>query len=390
MRKLADERGLYLHVMPGGSKLWRLRFTLQGRESTVSLGQYPDVSLRMARDRREDARRLIAQGISPADERRAARDAREHTFGAVAKEWIEKRSPTWMPGTLRGKLSVLKALRKLDDIPVSSMTADHVRRMLRLIEGRGALDRVLKARQIVSSVLRFGKAAGYGSTDVTVDIVDAFERKREEHRATVSSPEDLADLLRKIWAHPGRPEVCHAMRLLPLVFLRAKELRGAQWSEIHWDRAEWIVPDVRMTKTGRHHIVPLAPQAIEILASIRSITGEGRLVFPGLKSEDTPISESGMQSAIYRTGYSGKQTLHGFRGLASTTLNEAGWNRDWIEMQLSHLDGSVRGAYNSAQYIEQRHRMMRAWATYLDDLRAGRSAKDALAALRAASQFSTS
>lgn len=374
--KMGDGEGLYLLVHPNGSKYWRFKYRVNGKEKTLALGKFPDISLADARIRRGDARKSVAAGIDPGAARKAEKEAQAgaDTFEAVAREWIEARSGEWDKSN---RHQVTRRLER-DAFPWIGTTKVHkleppeVLRMLKRTESRGAIETAHRVKGLVGQVMRFAVATGRADRDPTPDLAGALKTKKTKHRASITNPSEIGPLLRDIDGYTGQFVTRCALRLAPLLFVRPGELRKAEWSEFNLDAVEWRIPAERM-KMDAPHIVPLAVQAVEILRDLEPLTGRGRFVFPGARSADRPLSENTLNAAFRRMGYD-KDTLtaHGLRSMASTLLNEQGWNRDAIERQLAHAErDNVRAAYNYADYLDDRRRMMQAWADYLDGLKRG-------------------
>jgi integrase len=370
--KLRDGRGLHLLVTPMGTRLWRLRYRHAGRESMVSLGSYPDVSLKLARERRDDARKLIAVNVDPASQRKAEREGIANTFKAIADEWIVKQN--FAPKTLEKAEWTFRDLLYpyVGSRPVNAITAPEVLSVLRRLEERGKHETAHRTKQRASQVFRYAIATGRAERDPTVDLRGALAPIVVTNRAALTDPKAVGALLRAIDGYAGHPSTEYALKLAPLVFVRPGELRAAEWSEFDLDAGEWRIPGARM-KMGELHIVPLARQAVELLRKLQPITGAGRYLFPSLRTPSRPISENTLGAALRRLGFSkDEMTAHGFRAMASTLLNEEGYAPDVIELQLAHAErNDVRAAYNRAQRLADRRKMMQAWADYLDGLRAG-------------------
>src|SRR5437763_1090693 len=372
--KLFDERGLYLLVTPTGGRLWRLRYRMGGREKLISLGAYPDVPLKRAREKRDEARRLIADDIDPSAERQAKRAALLETFEGVAKEWLELQSKSLAPETI----SILGARLKsalypyLGSKPVAEITAQELLGALRRIEARGRHETAHRVRALAGRVLRYAVATGRAQHDVAADLKEALAPVKSKNFASVTDPKRVGELLRAIHGYSGQPVTALALKLAPLVFVRPGELRAAEWSEFDLENAEWRIPGARM-KMGDPHVVPLAHQALAILRELQPLARGGRYLFPSLRTRDRPMSDNTINAALRRLGYtSEEQTGHGFRSMASTLLNEQGFPPDVIELQLAHTErNKVRAAYNKAQRLAERRKMMQAWADYLDGLRTG-------------------
>ncbi|HXY97516.1 MAG TPA: integrase arm-type DNA-binding domain-containing protein [Steroidobacteraceae bacterium] len=372
--KLSDERGLFLLVMPTGSRLWRLKYRINGREKLISLGAYPDVTLKRAREKRDAARRLIADGVDPSVQRQAERAALAHSFEGVAKEWLELQTKSLAPETI----SILSA--RLDSglypyigsRPIAAITAQEVLAALRRIEARGKHETAHRVRALAGRVFRYAVATGRAQRDVAADLKGALAPVKSKNFASVTDPVRVGELMRAIHSYSGYPVTALALKLAPLVFVRPGELRGAEWSEFDLDNAEWRIPGERM-KMGEPHLVPLSRQALAILRELQPLARGGRYLFPSLLTRDRPMSNNTINAALRRMGYTTEeQTGHGFRSMASTLLNEQGFPPDVIELQLAHTErNKVRAAYNKAQRLPERRKMMQAWADYLDRLRDG-------------------
>ena len=375
--RLKDDRGLYLEVTPAGGKLWRLRYWLNSRENRISLGVYPDVSLKDARERRDEARKLIANGVDPSkarQEEKAEAAAEALTFEHVAREWYERFKPKWSPSH---SLDVIQRLEKnvfpsLGPKSIRDIAAPELLAAVRLIEGRGAVESARRILQMCGQIFRYAIATGQADRDIAADLRGSLPPAREKHHASITDPKAVAQLMRAIDGYQGAFMVLCALRLAPLVFVRPGELRHAEWSEIDLDGAEWRIPAPKM-KMKEQHIVPLSRQAVAILRELHPLTGAGRYVFPSVRTSARAMSENTVLAALRRLGYTkDEMTGHGFRSMASTLLNELGWNRDAIERQLAHAErNAVRAAYNFAEHLPERRRMMQAWADYLDKLKAG-------------------
>jgi len=375
--RLRDERGLYLEISPRGGKWWRLRYTFQGKENMLSLGVYPDISLKDARQRRDDARKLVANGINPAQVRKdqkaeAIEDS--NTFEKVAREWFAKFRLTW---TASHGDRIMRRFEKdifpwIGARPIKEILAPELLTTVRRIEARGAIETAHRALQNCGQVFRYAVASGFADRDISGDLRGAIPPSKEKHHASVTDPKEVATLLRTIETYQGSFITMCALRLAPLTFVRPGELRHAEWEEINLDTSEWRIPAAKM-KMRQQHIVPLAKQAVCILRDLHPLTGSGRYLFPSVRTAARPMSENTVNGALRRLGYSKEEmTGHGFRSMASTLLNEMGWNRDAIERQLAHAErNSIRAAYNFAEFLPERRKMMQGWADYLDKLKAG-------------------
>ncbi|MFZ5635616.1 MAG: tyrosine-type recombinase/integrase [Pseudomonadota bacterium] len=369
--KLFDGGGLYLLIKPTGARWWRLKYRFDGREKLLSLGVYPTITLRDARERRDAAKRLIAHGTDPSIQRQAAKAELADTFEAVAREWFAKQAPGWAPSHAD------KVLRRMElylfpwigSRPVGKITAPELLSCLRRVESRGKLDTALRAKQNAGQVFKYAIATGRAERDPSADLRGALAPPVRSHYATITDPTKVGALLRALDGYAGTLPVACALKLAPLVFTRPGELRKAEWAEFDLDGGQWRIPAARM-KSRTPHLVPLSAQAVAILRELWPLTGRGRYLFPSRDGKGH-VSENTLNAALRRLGYErGDFTAHGFRAMASTLLNEQGWSRDAIERQLAHGErDKVRAAYNHAQHLPERHRMMQAWADDLDRLR---------------------
>ena len=372
--KLPDGNGLWLLINPNGSRWWRFRYRYGGKERNISLGVYPDVSLKLARARRDDARRMLVEGVDPSAHRQAGKLAQRVTLQLIAEEWLDiqaKKLAAVTVSKIRWMLTEF-ILPRLGSRPIHEITAAELLQTLRLIEERGRHETAHRTKQYVGQVLRYAIATGRAQRDITSDLRGALTPVSTKNHAAVTDPAAIGALLRSIDGYSGQPATHAALKLAPLVFVRPGELRKAEWSEFNLDAAEWRIPAQRM-KMREAHVVPLSRQALAILRELRPITGHGRFVFPSIRTGDRPMSENAINGALRRLGYTNDEmTGHGFRSMASTSLNEQGWHPDVIELQLAHAErNKVRAAYNRATRLGERRKMMQAWADYLDGLRAG-------------------
>lgn len=376
--KLSDGHGLYLLVNPSGSKLWRWKYRHLGKEKLMPLGQYPLVTLAQARQARDDARRLLAQGVDPMEERKlakvAAKAAADDSFESIARQWWAHwsgpRSPRHADYVIRRlEADVFPALGAR---PVASITAPQLLAMAKKIEARGALDIAKRALQTCGQIMRHAVAHGLIERNPAADVrpSDALKPRVKENYARLDAKE-VPELLRKIEAYQGSAYTRLAMKLMALTFVRTGELIGARWAEFDLEAAEWRIPAERM-KMRTPHIVPLAPQAVEVLQALQTVSGGRALLFPGERDHERPMSNNTILAALKRMGYAGRMTGHGFRGVASTFLHEQGYPHHVIELQLAHQErDQVSAAYNYATYLGERRAMMTEWAAHLDKLRRG-------------------
>ena len=374
-QKLFDAGGLFILVAPNGGRWWRLKYRFGGKEKLLSLGIYPDVGLKEAREKRDALRKQIAAGVDPSGARRDEKASRSYTFEIVAREYISSRSKRWSPRTLSLVTSRLKTdlFPKIGSRPINAIAAKELLRVLQAVQGRGAVETAHRLRQDASLIFRFALAQGHVDRDPAADLRGALHERTTKHHASITEPKEIGALMRAIEGYSGEPAVRAALRLAPHVFLRPGELRAAEWTEIDFDAAEWRVQANRM-KLKETHIVPLSRQALRILTELRAITGKRRLIFPSIRTAERPISETTINATLRRMGYTKEQmTGHGFRSLASTRLNESQkWHRDAIERQLAHGErDKVRASYNYAEHLIERRKMMQWWSDYLDALRDG-------------------
>lgn len=369
--KMADGGGLYLLLHPNGGKYWRMDYRMGTRRGTLAFGVYPDVSLREARRRRDKAREQIADGIDPAALKQAERQSQADSFEAIAKEWNAKRSRRV------SSLYAEKTMRRLErDIfpwlgrrPIKDIQAPDILVALQRIEKRGAHETAHRIRALCGEVFRYAIATGRAERDPSADLRGALTRVKHKSMATMTDPKDVGALLRAINAYSGAFVTRCALQLAPLTFVRPGELRHAEWSEIDLDAAEWRIPAHKMKMKARH-IVPLSSQAVALLSELQPFTGRGSFLFPSVRTPDRPMSENTVNAALRRMGFEKSEIVgHGFRAMASTLLHEMGWSSDVIERQLAHAErNKVKAAYNYAQHLPERRKMMQVWADYLDGL----------------------
>jgi integrase len=374
--RIADAQGLCLEVPPNGSKRWRFRYRFSGKAKMVSLGVWPDVKLPEARDKRDDMRRLLKRGIDPAEHKKSQQAIAEgkDRFEAVAREWFEKFHKNWAEQTGVRKIARLEGhvLPLIGDISIEKVDAPQIRRVLLRLESLGKLHTGHRVKNIIGEVMRYAVAMGLVTHNPVPDLAGVLPPVKEEHRASITDPEGMKGLLCAIDEYQGSPVTRNAMKLAALTFVRPGELRHGEWSEIDYEKKEWRIAAGKM-KMKRQHIVPLSRQSIAVLKDMELVTGHGRYIFPSERSRDRAMSNNTVNAALRRMGYTKEEmTGHGFRAMASTNLNEMGFHPDQIERQLAHVEGNkVRAAYNHAEYLPERKKMMQVWADYLDTLKSG-------------------
>jgi len=374
--KLSDSGGLYLLIQPHGSKLWRLAYRFGGKQKTLAIGVYPTITLKQAREKRDEAKELLAVNIDPSTQRRLEKQSAStgNTFRAVAEELMMKleREGRAEATLVKQRWLLQFAHPAIGDRPIAEITAPEVLSVLRKVEARGRYETARRLRSTCGMVFRYAIATARAQRDPSVDLRGALTAPKVTHRSAIVDPAGMGALLRAIEEYEGLPLTKAALKLAPLVFVRPGELRKAEWSEFDFERAEWRIPAAKM-KMRRLHRVPLSKQALAIIHDLRGLSGGGRWLFPSVRSTARPMSENTLNAALRRLGYSKEQmTAHGFKGMASTRLNEMGrWNPDAIERQLAHKESNdVRYAYmHAAEYWSERVKMMQIWADYLDELK---------------------
>jgi integrase len=377
--KLADGGGLYVLLKPNGAKWWRWDYKrpVTGKRNTLSLGTYPDTGLAEARGKRDAARKLLAAGIDPSEQRKAVKAATAeraaNSFGAVADELLAMRAGKLAPGTAVRERRLLDKdlVPYIGHVPVADVSAPAVLAALRKVEARGAIETAHRCRVLAGQVFRYAIATGRADRNPAADLVGALSQPQAGHFASVTEPAQVAPLLRAMHGYMGTPVAVAALKLAPLVFVRPGELRRARWADMDLDAGEWRF---MASKTATPHIVPLASQAVEILRELKPLTERGEYVFPSVRGKDRPMSENTITAALRRMGFDGDtMTGHGFRAMARTILDEVLCFRpDFIEHQLAHAVRDPNGrAYNRTAHLPERRKMMQAWADYLDGLRTG-------------------
>lgn len=373
-KRLYDERGLYLEVSPAGGKLWRLKYRWAGREKRLAFGAYPDVSLKDARERRDAARSQLAKGVDPGEAGKAEKAARSGAgcYEAIAREWHAKQSPTLAESHAKRTLRRLEAnvFPWLGKLAPDDIGAPMLLEVLERVEKRGAGETAHRIRSICSQVFRYAIATGRAKADPAAPLRGALAPVEGAHFPSVTAPAELAGVLRAIDGYRGTLVVRNAVRLQALLFVRPGELRHMRWADLHLDAKQWCY---LVTKTDTPHIVPLASQAVALLEELRPLTGRGQYVFPSTRTADRPISENTVNAALRRAGIDTRKELtgHGFRAAARTILEEKfGYRPEILELQLAHTVKDPNGrAYNRTTHVEERTRMMQAWADFLDRLR---------------------
>ena len=375
--KLADEKGLYLLMTPAGGKWWRLDYRFSSKRKTLSMGIYPEVSLKEARDKRDEARKHLAQGIDPGENRKATKAAKAdratNSFESVAREWFSKLSPNWATSHAD---KIIQRLEKdifpwLGGKPIAEITAPELLTVLRRIENRGAQDTTHRAHQNCGQVFRYAVATGRCERDPSGDLRGALAPAKHKHFAAITEPVAVGELLRAIGAFKGTLVVQCALKLAPLFFVRPGELRKAEWQQFDLEKSEWRY---FVTKTKSEHLVPLSTQSIAILRELHALTCTRKFVFPG-RDPQKPMSEAAVNAALRRMGYDTKTEItgHGFRAMARTILHQdLGIKPEVIEHQLAHRVPDALGtAYNRTKFLAERRKMMQQWADYLDKLKTG-------------------
>ena len=376
--KLSDEKGLHILINPNGSKYFRLKYRFAGKEKTLALGVYPETTLKQAREKRDVARKQIADGIDPSENKKAVKESKAesaaNSFGIVAREWGAKKVNDWDDKNNRSKRMLERNVFPwLGNKPITDILPKDILACLRRVEDRGTIETAHRTLQICGQVFRYAVATSRVDRDITPDLRGALPPAKGEHFAAITEPKQVAELLRAIDSYQGSLSAISALKLAPMVFVRPGELRAAEWKHIDFDAREWRY---FVTKTKTEHIVPLSIQAIAILLELHPLTGHGRFIFA---SERTPrgdrcMSENTLNAALKRLGY-GKDvmTAHGFRAMARTILDEVlGIRPDFIEHQLAHAVRDANGrAYNRTSHLAERHKMMQSWSDYLDNLKNG-------------------
>ena len=374
--KLFHQEGLYLLVQPTGARYWRFKYRYLGKEKLLSVGVYPDVSLKEALQKVRDEKAKLKVGDDPGSLRKQAKRTKRisaaNTFAAVARDWHSAKLSGWSAGHADKILASLEnnVFKDLGDRPITELTPPEILATVRVIEKRGSLEIASRVLQRIGAVYRFAISEGKATTDPTRDLSGALQAPKRSHFKSLKQSE-LPEFLKKLAAYEGSPLTGIALRLAIHTFVRTTELRGAMWAEFDLDAAEWRIPAERM-KMKEGHVVPLSRQVLALLETARGTTGNRPYVFPNVAKPLSHMSENTMLFAIYRMGYHNRATVHGFRATASTILNEMGYRVDVIEKQLAHTERKKsRKAYNHAQYLPERHQMMQDWSDLLDAMETG-------------------
>ncbi|KZZ42469.1 integrase [Oleiphilus sp. HI0118] len=375
--KLSDEKGLYLHVQTNGRKYWRMKYRFGGREKVFSIGVYPEVSLKEARLKRDDARKLLSENIDPTiDKKNKKKELVEdstYSFTNVAKDWYEITKSKWSDThSLRvNKILERELCPEFGHKHIAKVTAPDLLAAIRKVEAREAFETAKKSRRVAGQVFRYGIASGLCDYDIAANISDAMTHTKTKHMASITDPKEVGKLMAAIDLFNGTATVHSALKLSPILFQRPGEIRHMEWAEINWQEERWEIPAQKM-KMRTEHIVPLPSQALAILKEIKPLTGQGRYVFPNPRGASRPMSENAVRVALRSLGYTNEQiTPHGFRAMARTLLDEElEYRIDWIEHQLAHSVKDATGrAYNRTKHLKGRKEMMQHWANYLETIK---------------------
>lgn len=373
--KITDGKGLYLYV--GRSfKSWRYDYRFQGKRKTLSLGEYPEISLSRARSLHFDARRDLAEGIDPAHQKQIKKQEQlgiyEDSFQHLAQEWYDRQLTRWTHGHSRTIKSRLEqnVFPWIGDMRIQQVTTRDILEICRRIEDRNAFETAHRVKSICSQIFRYCIALDLCDSDPCRDLKNALTPSRPRHMPAITEPQEVGGLMRAIQGYRGNSVTRLGLQLAPLVFVRPGELRHAEWKEFDFEQKLWKIPGEKM-KMRQVHLVPLSKQALKILDDLNTLTGKGKYLFPSVRTTDRPMSDNTLLSALRRLGFDrDEMTVHGFRAMASTLLHEQGWSTEFIEKQLAHNDrNSVRAAYNHAEYLRDRIEMMQFWADHLEELR---------------------
>lgn len=387
VQRLFDGGGMYLEISPAGGKWWRLKYRFGGKEKRLSLGTYPDTGLADAREKRDAARKLLAQGIDPGIQRKAEKVAGEeragNSFEVIAREWLGVKQPEWTSGQYAKERDRLEnhAFPRIGGKPIAEIGVADIRPLLAHLVNQGHIEQSHRLRHQLSRVFRFAVATERAERDPAADLRDTLPARNSKNHPTITDPAQVGELMRAIEGFTGTFSVKCALKLAPLWFCRPGEIRMAEWTHFDLDSEHpaYAVPPAnrKLKKAAKEnpttppHVVPLSWQALEILRELHKLTGHQRYLFPGARDPRRHMSDGAINAALARIGYKGIITGHGFRHMARTLLGEMGWNPEALERQLSHKEPGVSGVYNKAQHLPERRKVMQAWADYLDSLRAG-------------------
>ncbi len=375
-QKHSDGGGLFLYITPTGKKSWRLAYRFMGKQKLLVIGPYPAIGLKEARERREAAKKLLVDNIDPSTAKQAAKaaaaNAARDSFEPIALEWLERNAPRW---SVAYKENILDRMKRdifpyLGKRPIKTITAPELLSVLRKIESRGSVETAHRGLSDCGRIFRYAIATGRAERDVAADLRGALTRAPETHFATMTDPKDIGEILRNFDTYNGLVPVRYVLKLIPYFFVRSSELRNAEWTEFDLEKAEWRIPAERM-KMRQIHIVPIARQPLAILRELHTFSGQEQYLFPGKGKRAPTVDGKSLIWALRKMGYTkDMMSIHGFRAMASTYLNEQGYNRDWIERQLAHSErNSIRAAYNYAEYLPERRKMMQDYADHLTALK---------------------
>lgn len=370
--KKGDANGLYIHVMPNGTKIWRQKYRYHGREKLLTHGRYPIITLADARRLRDAALKMLAEGDDPAKIKRQEKIKNRNTFGTLAKEWFDKQAINWTEGHADKVWRQMERdlFPRLENEAIESITTTDVHEVLKKVEDRGALDVASRLRQRCEAIFKHAMLTERATSNPAAPLVGVLKTKKVQHLNALDTKE-LPQFFDKLESFDSHPIVKIATKIVAHTFVRSKELRFTVWSEIDFEERLWHIPAERMKTKASDHFVPLSDQVIHLFKELQNYNGHREYVFASPQRPKQPISENAMIQLIYRMGYKDKATVHGFRTTASTFLNEAGYNPDAIERQLSHSErNQVRAAYNRSEYLAERTKMLCDWSRYLDSLSA--------------------
>ncbi len=381
IQKLFDGHGLYLHVSAVGTKTWRLKYRFQNKEKLLTIGNYPLVSLKEAREKATAARKELENGIDPSEQRKMKKLKLENTFEKVAREWHQIKTAKWTENYAERVMLMLtrNMFPFIGSKAVDEITTPEIIMLLKKVEARGVIGTAHALKQITANIMRYAVITGRAEKNPAADLRDVLSPHIKKHRPALTTPERVGRLMYSIYHYQGSFVLKSALKIMAFTFCRTSEIRFAKWREFDFDDKIWRIPGERM-KMRKDHLVPLSRQVIFILEQLREYSGNCPYVFPSYNDESKPFGKSVLSKSIVKMGFeTGEMCPHGFRTMASTLLNELGYNRDWIERQLAHVPHEhVRGIYNRAEYLSERTRMLQEWADYLDSLR--EKAKEAIRA----------